>query len=104
MTTGTVQPSENYLQALDRAARAWGIEPGYGDTWGGQHVTSPETKKAILSALGVAVGSREELDRSVEDRLWSEWNRLLPPVAVLGESARSFPLHVPLPWPAARRS
>jgi 4-alpha-glucanotransferase len=96
MTNGTVQPSENYGQALDRAARAWGIEPGYGDTWGGQHVTSPETKKAILSALGVAAGSREELDRAVEDRLWSEWNRLLPPVAVLGESSRSFPLHVPL--------
>ncbi|MGC9970422.1 MAG: 4-alpha-glucanotransferase [Bryobacteraceae bacterium] len=96
MTTQTFRPSETYEQALDRAARMWGIEPGYGDTWGGQHVTSPETKKAILGALGVPAATSQELDRAIEDRLWGEWNRLLPPVAVLGERERAFPLHVPL--------
>lgn len=96
MTTQTFRLSQSYEQALDRAARLWGIEPGYGDTWGRWHVTAPETKKAILGALGVPTGSMEDLDRAIEDRLWGEWNRLLPPVVVLGERARGFPLYVPL--------
>jgi 4-alpha-glucanotransferase len=97
MTNQTFRPSDNYDQALDRAAWLWGIEPQYGDTWGGQHVTAAGTKKAILGALGVATASREEIDRAIELRLWNEWNRLLPPVVVLGEQARSFPVHLPVP-------
>jgi hypothetical protein len=95
MTTQIFKPSETYEQALDRAARMWGIEPQYGDTWGKLHVTSAETKRGILEALGVPAGSREELDHAVEERLWKEWNRLLPPVAVVGEKERTFPLQAP---------
>lgn len=95
MNHRTFKQSESYEQALDRAARMWGIEPEYGDTWGRVHTTTPETKKGILKALGVPAGSREELDRAIEERLWNEWNRLLPPVAVLGEAAKAFWINVP---------
>ncbi len=97
MTTQVFRVSETYEQALDRAARLWGIEPEYGDTWGKRHVTSPEIKRAILTALGVPAGSREELDRAVEERLWAEWDRVVPPVAVLGQNSwsRGFPIHAP---------
>ena len=44
-----------YEQALDLAAGLWGIEPQFFDIWGNDHVTSVETKQAILRAVGVAV-------------------------------------------------
>ena len=40
--------SENYAQLLDRAARLWRIDPEYWDIWGRKHVTSDETKRAIV--------------------------------------------------------
>jgi 4-alpha-glucanotransferase len=91
------RPSESYENALERAAAAWGIEPGYGDTWGRQHVTSPEVKQAILQALGIDTSTRETLDAALEARLCEEWQSLVPPAVVLGEAqaAEGVPLHVP---------
>ena len=93
----TFQPAASYQEALERAARLWGIEPEYSDTWHRQHVTSPEIQRAILEALGVPASSLEELDQAVEERLWGEWHALLPPVLVLGENSgpREVPLHLP---------
>ena len=93
----TFQPAASYQEALERAARLWGLEPEYCDTWHQRHVTSPEIQRAILKALGVPAESREELDQAVEERLWDQWNSLLPPVLVLGENSgpREFPLHLP---------
>jgi 4-alpha-glucanotransferase len=95
MNTQTFQYSESYEQALERAARLWGIEPGYADTWGAWHQTSADTNRGILRALGVATGSREEIDAAMEERMWREWSSILPSVLVLGEGQRSLPLHVP---------
>jgi 4-alpha-glucanotransferase len=91
------RPSQSYAEALDRAAELWGIEPEYGDTWGKLHHTPPDVKQELLSALGVPVGSVEELDRAVEERLHREWDRLLPPVVVVGQSMREagVPVHLP---------
>jgi 4-alpha-glucanotransferase len=97
MTTEKFEPSGDYQHALDRAALLWGIEPEYGDTWGHVHFTTPEAKQGILRAMGVAVESKEDLDRAIEERLWKRWSALLPPVMVLGANAwtRGLPLHVP---------
>jgi len=97
MIDRSYEPAGTYTQALDRAARHWGIEPEYTDTWGKRHLTPSEIKRAILEALGVAATTKEGLNQAVEEWLWEEWNRILPPVAVLGESAwpDGFPLHVP---------
>ncbi len=88
---------KRYEEALDRAARLWGIEPEYGDTWGQVHATAPEIKRAILSARGIDAETVEGLDHAVEERHLRDWDRLLPPVFVVGESAWSqgFPLSVP---------
>lgn len=93
----TYKPSRTYAEALDRAARLWGVEPEYGDTWGKVHVATPEIEKRILAALGVDTETRESLDRAVEEHMFREWDRMLPPVFVAGESdwVRGFPLHVP---------
>jgi 4-alpha-glucanotransferase len=73
----------------------WGIEPEYWDTWGNRHVTAPEIEKAILAALGVSSETGEDLDRARERLLLEQWDRLLPPVHVAGESAPGFPLCAP---------
>ncbi len=93
----TYKPSRTYTEALDRAARLWGIEPEYGDTWGKVHAATPEIEQGILAALGVDTATTESLDQAVEERIFREWDRLLPPVFVAGEShwAKGFPLHVP---------
>ena len=41
-------------EALDRLADLAGILPAYSDTRGEQHVTSAETKRALLGAMGIA--------------------------------------------------
>lgn len=83
--------------ALDRAARHWGIESEYWDTWGHRHGTSAEIERGILAALGVEAASKESLDEAIERRAAREWERLLPPVFVAGESAwgKGFPVNVP---------
>ena len=96
-TTSSFRASGSYEQALDRAARQWGIESEFWDTWGQRHATSPEIERAMLAALGVSAGSRESLDRAVEQHAAREWERLLPPVFVAGESAwsKGIPVSVP---------
>ncbi|MBM3747656.1 MAG: 4-alpha-glucanotransferase, partial [Acidobacteria bacterium] len=92
------EPAATLEQALDRAAEWWGIQPEYEDTWGERHVTPPEVQQAVLAALGVPAGSREQLDEAVEERLWQDWNGLLPPVVVRDQAFREMPLTVPWEW------
>ncbi len=82
----TAQPSENYEHALDRAAELWGIHREYWDIWGHRHVTSADTKRGILKALGVACESREELDQAIAEYLRKKRSRLLPPCLVISEN------------------
>jgi len=97
-TTSSFKASGNYEQALDRAARQWGIESEFWDTWGHRHTTPPEIERAMLTAMGLSAGDREGLDRAVEQRMAQEWERLLPVVFVVGESAfsKGIPLSVPV--------
>jgi len=88
---------DKFEQLLDRAAAACGIEPSYWDIWGKQHVTSTETKQAILHAQGMAAGNAEELERSLSALARKEWERLIAPSIVTGESAQADVfLNVPL--------
>ena len=41
-------------RSLDRLADRAGIESAYRDIWGERHETSDQTKRAILSSLGIA--------------------------------------------------
>ena len=88
--------SDNFLQLLDRTAAVCGIEAGFWDIWGRYHATSTETKQVILSAMGIAAGDAESLDRSAAALRRREWERLAPPAVVACESQKvEVPLHVP---------
>ena len=89
-------PSETFEQLLERAASVSGIEPGFWDIWGRHHETTGEARQSILNAKGIAAGRREELENSLAERARAEWQRLLPPCVVAGESAAvEFPVQVP---------
>lgn len=89
-------PSETFEQLLDRAASAFGIDPGYWDIWGQHHSITTEAKQAILSAVGVAADTAQELERSLAALSRREWERLAPPTVVARESSEAeIELHVP---------
>ena len=95
----TYSPSSTYQEALDRAAAAWEIDLEYWDVWGRRHITSKETKQAILGAFGVEVETTEQLDGAVKQRLLREWSRLVPPCLVISE--HQHPMTLPVFLPAA---
>jgi 4-alpha-glucanotransferase len=88
---------DSYQHLLDLAARLWRIDPEYWDIWGRKHVTSVETKQAILKGLGVNAETAGGLQESIEARRRREWTRLAPPCLVVGRNggAVELPLHAP---------
>lgn len=87
-----VQTTEDLLA---RAAREFGIEPAYTDTWGQVHPTSAETARAILEALGVDVSTSETLDRALAKRETEHWQTPLDPTIVVREEREAIDLRIP---------
>jgi|Deesub1362B_J571_1020462.scaffolds.fasta_scaffold00171_28 4-alpha-glucanotransferase len=56
-------------EALHRLAELMGILPEYWDVWGRRHTTGPETKAAILRAMGVEAGHPQALQEALRERL-----------------------------------
>ncbi|MCP5120129.1 MAG: 4-alpha-glucanotransferase [bacterium] len=95
--SATFTPADDYQKALDRAAAAWGIDPGYWDIWGSWHVTTPHVQREILTAMGVGAQTLDGLNRALEERLWKEWNSLAPKVLVVSENADPAEVSLRLP-------
>lgn len=51
--------------ALDRLARAYGIEPSYVSERGVERIVRDSSKRGLLQALGVPAGSPEEIERGL---------------------------------------
>ncbi len=88
---------DSYRRLLDRTASLLGVEPEFWDIWGNLHVTPPETKTAIVGALGVPCENAQQLEEALAAREREEWSSLARPTIVLSAGARplEFPLHVP---------
>lgn len=88
--------SENYAQLLELAARLWRIDPEYWDIYGRKHITTDETKRAILQGLGVRAEDAEGLRAAIESRRRKDWTRLAPPCLVVTQGSDvELPLHAP---------
>ena len=88
---------------MERAAESCGIDPGFWDIWGRYHQTSAAAMRAILKAKGFDTSSPAALDRSLAERARARWERLVPPVAVVSESAPpEIPLYAPAEWTGER--
>lgn len=86
------------MSDLDRLAELYGIEPHYVDVWGDRHDISPETKAAILDALGQRTASSAEIAESLHRADERLWKRLLPAAVVCTAGA---PILLDLTVPAA---
>ena len=84
--------SESYEQALDRAAARCGIEPQFWDIFGNLHVTTKETKQAIVRAQGFDTTSRDTLAASLERREHAQTSRLVDSCRVV--SANEQPVRI----------
>ena len=58
----------SYDSALDHAAEQCGIEPEFWDIFGNRHVTSRETKQAIVEALGIPAGTEQQISAALLER------------------------------------
>ncbi|HSS70943.1 MAG TPA: hypothetical protein VLQ46_09875, partial [Casimicrobiaceae bacterium] len=83
---------------LSRLAAGAGILPSYIDVHGGEHVTSPETQRALLSAMRIDLKSDADTEAALAAQEAREWKRLLPPVAVYSTGIEaSLSLEISLP-------
>lgn len=85
---------------LARLAKRVGIAEGYHDIWGAYHPTSDATRRALLAAMGIPVGSDAAIEAALAEREARKWRRFLSAVRVLRASA--LPAHVTLRLPASR--
>lgn len=69
-------------QLLDELADRYGVARDYFDNWGRRHWTSEESKRAILTAMGVRAESRDDLRRALADTEDGLWHRPCDPVMV----------------------
>ena len=74
--------------ALHELAAARGILPEWHDLAGSLHVTTPETQRALLSAMGVAAASDAEAAESLKAGRARREARRLPEEAVTRAGAR----------------
>ena len=85
----------NYDAALHRALELCGVQAEYWDIFGKQRFATPQTKTAVLSALGIDCSNQQTLEQSIDARLATVTSRVLPPCAVVGASG-AIELHVPI--------
>src|SRR3954453_19079120 len=91
--------SHKFEQLLERAAALCGVDPGFWDIWGKHHETSLEAKQAILRAKGFDATDPATLRPSIDEHARREWESLLPPSIVAGESETlEAPLSVRSEW------
>ncbi|MEW6542126.1 MAG: 4-alpha-glucanotransferase [Nitrospirota bacterium] len=83
---------------LDELAQHYGVAPDYYDVWGRRHVVADETKRAILTAMGLRVETRDAVQRELA--AWSEapWRQPCDPVLVrrIGASPGSWSFRLPV--------
>ncbi len=74
---------QNEHDLLHELTERYGIAPDYDDIWGQRHVTSDDTKRAILGAMGLRVDSADSLRHALEDCVNAPWREACDPVQVV---------------------
>ena len=69
--------------SIRRLGEIYGIDSSYTDFWRKRRRVSPATERALLTAMGVAVGSPREVEDSLREAEARPWRRMLTPVRVI---------------------
>ncbi len=70
------------MSALDQLSELVGLSRAYHDIYGAERVTTPETQRALLAAMGFAVDDEAALGRVVHELRERTWRELVAPVSV----------------------
>ncbi|MBF0557838.1 MAG: 4-alpha-glucanotransferase [Nitrospirae bacterium] len=89
----------DYDELINRLSDTFGIIPEYWDIFGKQHVTSIDTKKAILSALKLDVGTTDSLASELSGEQDKAWRGFIGPVKVISVNSQPFTISVYVPAP-----
>ena len=85
---------QNMDTLINELSELCGIVPEYWDISGKKHITSLETKKAILRAMRLKVDSVEDIVKEINERKYKPWKNLIEPVYVI--SVNDQPLQIPV--------
>ena len=89
-------PADDGGALLRELAAAHGVGTSYWGWDGVERTVAADTLRRVLTALGVACTSPDQVRRSLEESELTPWRRFLPPVVVAREgTAASFEVHVP---------
>ncbi|MBD0305581.1 MAG: hypothetical protein ICV76_03385 [Nitrospiraceae bacterium] len=83
---------------LDALADHFGIVSDYYDIFGRQHVTSADTKRAILAAMGIKANTAEDVARELAACRDEPWRQPCDPVLVkrAGDAAATWSFRMPV--------
>ena len=84
-------------EPIRRLGELYGIDSSYTDFWGKRRRVSLATERALLTAMGVAVGSPREVEGSLREAEARPWRRMLAPVRVIAPPA---PVEITFTLPA----
>jgi 4-alpha-glucanotransferase len=86
-----------YDELINELADLCGIIPEYWDIFGNKHMTTIETKKAILKAMKLDIDSDEAIKNEIYAQKARPWNRFVEPVKVLSENEQPFKISIYVP-------
>ena len=87
---------EDYDKMIAELSELVGIIPEYYDIFGTKHVISTESRMAILSAMGLHIGTVQEIAREVEKIKTRQWHAVLDPVTIISVHSQPHSLAVHL--------
>ncbi len=89
---------QNADELINELSELCGIVPEYWDISGKKHITSVETKKAILRAMRLKVDSVEDIVKEINERKYKPWRNLIEPVHVISVNNQplQIPVHIPI--------
>ena len=85
-------------EPIRRLGELYGIDSSYTDFFGKRRQVPLATERALLEAMGVAVGSEREVESSLREAEARPWRRMLAPVRVI---AAPEPAEVTFTLPAS---
>jgi hypothetical protein len=83
--------------ATAQLAQRYGIEGEFTDAHGELRPTTPDTRQALLAAMGVAARDEEGARVALDEADWLAWSRALDPVYAVRAAAQGPSIEIKLP-------